>query len=258
MADNTWQDWGKPILTTIGLSLAAYFHITMVTLTVSYFVNRSIYRHWGMRLFIGILAAIVSIVAFWVVLFLPKTHYFGMIPIMNKANGDMFWGVTNYFRSSYDPLDTKHMDIVKELVRSSLGWRREDRGADGVWWVNKSGVRPLEYQDGGQTPLEGIVNEDLLADARRVGAIPNLKAWEREYQGLAPGVALAASGPPPSFEAYLNAAVANANKWWGGRATAASVFDRAMEDYIERYHTDANGQETADIRNQIEAVRPPR
>jgi hypothetical protein len=254
MADGAWQEWGKPILTTIGLSLAAYFQITMVTLTVSYFINRSIYRHWGMRLFIGILAALTSIVAFWVVLFLPKAEYFGLFPIMQKANGDMFWGVTNYFRSTYDPTNTTHAEIVKELVRSSLGWRREDRGTDGVWWVNKSGVRPLEYQDRGQTPIEGIVNEDLLANARRVGAIQNLKAWETAYQGL--GGTLSAAGAPPSFEAYLNAAVANANKWWGGRATRASVYDRAMDDYVERYHTDANGQETAGIRDQIETATP--
>jgi hypothetical protein len=184
MADGAWQEWGKPILTTMGLSLAAYFQITMVTLTASYFINRSIYRHWGMRLFVGILAAIVSIVAFWVVLFLPKAEYFGMFPIMQKADGDMFWGVTNYFRSTYDPTNTTHQGIVQGLVRSSLGWRQEDRGAGGMWWMNASGVRRLEYRDGDPLPTAGLVNEGLLREARKVGAIADHATWATGYRTL--------------------------------------------------------------------------
>jgi hypothetical protein len=194
MADNAWQDWGKPILTAMGLSLAAYFQITMVTLTTSYFINRSIYRHWGMRLFVGILAALVSLVAFWVVLFLPKAHYFGMFPIMNKAEGDMFWGVTNYFRSEYDPTNTAHLGIAQELVRSSLGWRREDRGANGVWQVNGQ----VSYREGEALPAEGLVNERLLAEARDVGAISDQATWASRFRAIESTVAAAATAIAPA------------------------------------------------------------
>jgi hypothetical protein len=160
----------------MGLSLAVYAQLTIVLLTASYVMNRSIYRHPALRLFSGILAGLTSIVTFWVVLFLPKTEYFGLLPIWDGFAGR--WGLTNYFRSSYNPADGAHQEIVKKLVWSSLGWKEDASG--GTWtWGTKA-----EFTDGA-LPAEGMVNEALLREARAAGAISKEDAWTAKMGELA-------------------------------------------------------------------------
>lgn len=180
MSDATsWSTWGKPIVAAVVTSLIAYFQITMFTLTASYAMNRSIYRSTSLRVLTGVFAGLTAMVTFWVVLFLPKVHYFGFFPSLGPLAEDSQkrWGFLNYFRSSYDATNPEHMGIVEGLVRSSLGWRKEMRG-DGETWVNSSGVKPVEYLASGGAPNPAfVVNEAREQAARDAGAIADPAGW---------------------------------------------------------------------------------
>ena len=163
--------WGKPIAAAVVTSIIVYIQITIITLTVSYTMNRSIYRSTSLRVLTGILAGLTALITFWVILFLPKTHYFGFFPLLGPiAEAEKRWGILNYFRSSYDP--TEHVGIVRNLVMGSLGWRK-----DGEKWTNSSGAQPLEYMEGGAPPTEGVVNEARGEAARAAGAISDKAEW---------------------------------------------------------------------------------
>lgn len=190
---------GQTIATAVVASLIAYIHITMITLTASYVMNRSIYRHWSLRLFTGILAGLTSVLTFWIVLFfMPKTRYFGFFPLMEgggsgverKGWWDQFVGgiwdsLTRYFQSSYDPASAEDRGAIQEIVRASLGWTAEVRRGGEKWWVNPSSG--LEYRDGAEGPTGGVVNEVLGEAARRVGGITEEASWKRAMDELAQG-----------------------------------------------------------------------
>ena len=184
-----WSTWGKPILATIVTSVIVYLQITFFTLAASYMMNRSIYRSGAIRVMTGILAGLTALVTFWVVLFLPKTHYFGMFPVLGPlaADSDRQWGILNYFRSSYNPTD--HAGIVEELVRSSLGWRK-----DGANWVNTSGAKPVEYPITGGLPDPALVVDEARGQAARdAGAKAKATEWAAAMSSIGGLVAAAAS-----------------------------------------------------------------
>jgi hypothetical protein len=201
MADNSTGalSIGQTIATAVVASLIAYIHITMITLTASYVMNRSIYRHWLMRLFTGILAVLTSVLTFWIVLFfMPKTRYFGFFPLIEGGGSggertgwwDRFVGgvwdsLTRYFQSSYDPSSVEDRGALQEIVRASLGWTAEVRHGGEKWWVNASSG--LEYRDGADGPTGGVVNEALNEAARVAGAIASEVPWKRAMDEIARG-----------------------------------------------------------------------
>jgi hypothetical protein len=70
--------------------------ITVVFLPASYIMNRFIYRGTAMRIFLGILAGLSSIVGFVILFILRffvygntfKTHYFGLLPVTTNESSD--------------------------------------------------------------------------------------------------------------------------------------------------------------------------
>jgi hypothetical protein len=198
MSDNSesassWSSWGKPITAAIVTSIVAYFQITIFTLTASYAMNRSIYRSGAIRIMTGIFAGLTALITFWVVLFLPKVHYFGLFPVLGSpsADSDKRWGVLNYFRSSYDAVNPEHAGIVQGLVRAGLGWRKERRGDKEVW-INTSGPGAIDYPVGGAPPTLGVVDEERDMKAREAGAIAEPVAWRAAIG------AVVTSPPPPA------------------------------------------------------------
>lgn len=170
--------WGKPIAAAVVTSIIVYIHITIITLTVSYTMNRIIYRSAPLRLLTGILAGLTAVITFWVVLFLPKTHYFGFFPLLGPiAEAEKRWGILNYFRSSYNP--TEHVGIVRNLVMGSLGWR-----SDGTKWTNSSGAVPIEMGLLDSPPADGVVNEARGEAARAAGAISDKAVWDAKMAGF--------------------------------------------------------------------------
>jgi hypothetical protein len=191
MSDNSasttgWSAGGKTIIAAVVTSVIVYLQITFFTLSASYMMNRSIYRSWAIRVMLGILAGLTAVVTFWVVLFLPKTHYFGMFPVLTDENGGK-WGWLNYFRSSYNP--ARDAGIVEELVRTSLGWRKEMRGKQEMW-VNRSGAKPVEYSvgGGGVPDLSSVVDEVKMEKAREAGEKATLEAWKAALRDIGGGV----------------------------------------------------------------------
>jgi hypothetical protein len=76
--------------------LVVSFIITVVFLPASYIMNRFIYRGTAMRIFLGILAGLSSIVGFVILFILRffvygntfKTHYFGLLPVTTNESSD--------------------------------------------------------------------------------------------------------------------------------------------------------------------------
>lgn len=174
---NSWAAWGKPIVAAIVTSTLSYLLVTIFALTVSYSMNRSIYRSTSLRVLTGVFAGVTALVTFWVVLFSPKTHYFGLFPVLDATGGDPRGGWLNYFRSSYNSGDGDHRRIVEELVRSSLGWRRE-----GDLMVNTSGAMSISAPLGAMwAGMPEVVNEERGRAARRIG---HSGAWSEEFRGI--------------------------------------------------------------------------
>ena len=130
MAGDDWTEWGRPILMTLGISLAAYFQLTLFTLSASYFMNKYIYRHLSIRLAMGLLGGMVSLVAFWVILighwiYGNKLRYFGLFPLIS-VDGSIppkWYDLSYYFQSDLTNDGEGH---ITDLIRRTYGRRAQD------------------------------------------------------------------------------------------------------------------------------------
>jgi hypothetical protein len=134
MAGDDWTEWGRPILMTLGISLMAYFQLTLFTLSASYFMNKYIYRHLSIRLAMGLLGGMVSLLAFWVILighwiYGTRIRYFGLFPLISVdgSTPPKWYDLSYYFQRD---LADGGEGYITELIRRTYG--RRDPGEEVV------------------------------------------------------------------------------------------------------------------------------
>lgn len=119
-----WEEWTRPILLTLLISLGAYFQLAIVTLSASYFMNKYIYRHGSIRLAMGLLGAAVSIIAFVVILvghlvYKTKIRYFGLFPLISMEREPSQLDLTYYFQSNM--AEGGAVEYIQNLIRRTYG-----------------------------------------------------------------------------------------------------------------------------------------
>jgi hypothetical protein len=108
---------------TLGISLVAYFQLTLFTLSASYFMNKYIYRHLSIRLVMGLLGGMVSLLAFWVILighwiYGTQIRYFGMFPLISVdgSTPPKWYDLSYYFQRD---LSNDGEGFIKELIQTT-------------------------------------------------------------------------------------------------------------------------------------------
>lgn len=163
----------KQIGTEIGIAFAAGVSIilglTILTLPSSYLMNRIIYHHWLMRIFIGLAVVPASFFAFFVILFLrisgswDRVHYFGLFPAVSAMPAD-----------KGDSWISPFLYIFNTFIYP-------------LTWFGTSGeiAQAVQSSMDLKTPgAPGTVIEDVFDEARRLGGVADPAEWRNRTEGL--------------------------------------------------------------------------
>lgn len=160
---------GTEIGIAFAIGVGIIIGLTILTLPSSYLMNRIIYHHWLMRLFIGLAVVPASFLAFIVILFLrvsgmwDKVHYFGLFPTISAM-------ASNKEDSWVSPF----LYIFNALIYP-------------LTWFGTSGeiAQAVQSSMDLKTPgAPGTVNEDVFEEARTIGGVSDPTEWRNRTEGL--------------------------------------------------------------------------
>ena len=163
----------KQIGTEIGIAFAAGVSIilglTFLTLPSSYLMNRIIYHHWLMRLFIGLAVLPASFFVFFVILIMRisgswgRVHYFGLFPAVSAMPAD-----------KGDSWISPFLYIFNAFIYP-------------VTWFGTSGeiAQAVKLSMDLRAPgAPETVNEDVFEEARKIGGVSDSEEWRKRTEGL--------------------------------------------------------------------------
>ncbi len=181
--------YGDSIINGLTTGLSTMLVLTLVLLPISYVMNTYIYHSGAMRLVLGIIAGVGSILSV-LVLFgarigmgsaFPKAHYFGLMPLKQDAGLPGPWAYFDLVRRTInmflDPFNTAITDATdinafKGSIEKLLVKELPEPIKKVLPGAGEITVRP------------GVVSEEFFEAAREVGEIVDYEGWKREMRSL--------------------------------------------------------------------------
>ena len=155
----------KSMSVGFGIGFVVMLMATLVFLPISYTMIRFIYHNWMMRIALGMLAGMGSILSVVVMfLFSPKTHFFGLIPIYQTSPSEN----TGYFAWLFKLLEffTHPFLMIMDSAEDSVGYQKA--------------LEHLKAKEGAPR-----VDETFFQQTRRIGALRDLQSWRMEINNPA-------------------------------------------------------------------------
>ncbi len=147
-------DYGQVFQQTSAVAVAIGLVGIVFGIPAAYICSQNIFMNGGMRAALGtaslLLGPLMLVIACYLRYTKGKTHFFGLLPI---STTDAWW---NFARCYFEDVDVA---AIKTTIEKSCGLK--EFGA------------------------AGTVNEEFLAEARRVGQIENNEAWASAAKMLA-------------------------------------------------------------------------
>ena len=176
-----WNDFLKRLGIGIGLGLSIMMGITAVFLPASYMMNKLIYHHPFMRFITGLIAGILSILAFIVLIIMrltssvPQIHYFGLFPVVDIPGQGSYTGWLAILFTIFSYIFHPFITFYSGSDEDKAGYR------EAVGGLLVKGELTEEFA--GQKFAKGAVCEAFFEKARAVGAIKD-STWANAINDL--------------------------------------------------------------------------